>query len=204
MNTEYLKKVAEEILLIEKQKNAIEVAAKMLASAQEKNELIHVFGTDCVASAVVSNIFFRKGSLININPIFDPTLEPAHGAWRNAMCMEFDGLAPCILDYYEYINHGECMVLIATENDTIMFNQALLWAKDKKLKTIVISGSECDCEADIIIRCNTEMSTISTTLKLLNDAAVNLLSDKEKGVWSGNLDSDKEKINTLLTRIRHL
>lgn len=204
MNTEYLKKTAEEILLIEKQKNAIEQAAKMLASAQEKNELIHVFGTDCVASAVISNIFFRKGSLTNINPIFDPTLDPAHGAWRNAMCMEFDGLAPCILDYYEYVNYGESMVLISSENNTIMFNQALAWAKEKNLKTIVISGSEYDCEADIIIRCNTQMSTISAVLELLNDTTVNLLSDKENGFWSGDLDSDKEKISKLLTRIRHL
>lgn len=204
MNTEYLKKTAEEILLIEKQKNAIEQAAKMLASAQEKNELIHVFGTDCVASAVISNIFFRKGSLTNINPIFDPTLDPAHGAWRNAMCMEFDGLAPCILDYYEYVNPGEIMVLITSENDAVMFNQALAWAKEKNLKTIVISGSEYDCDADVLISCKAEMSVLSAILKLLNDASVNLLSDKDNGVWSGNLDSDKEKINNLLTRIRHL
>ncbi len=204
MNTEYLKKIAEEIRLIEKQKNAIELAAKTLASAQEKNELIHVFGTDCVASAVISNIFFRKGSLTNINPIFDPTLDPAHGAWRNAMCMEFDGLAPCILDYYEYVNPGETMVLITSENDAIMFNQALSWAKEKNLKTIVIAGLKCDCDADILVRCNTEMSVLSAVLKLLNDASVNLLSDKKNSVWDGELDSDKDKINDLLTRIRHL
>ncbi len=204
MNTEYLKKMAAEILLVEKQKTAIDLAAKMLASAQEKNELIHVFGTDCVASAVVSNIFFRKGSLTNINPVFDPTLDPAHGAWRNVMCMELDGLAPCILDYYEYINPGETMVLITSENDAVMFNQALSWAKEKSLKTIVIADSKCDCDADVLIRCNTEMSVLSAVLKSLNDASVNLLQDKENSVWKGELDSDKGKINDLLTRIRHL
>lgn len=217
---EYIKALSESILKLEKEQEAVEKAAAILAKAQNEDRLIHVFGAETPASALIADIFFRPGAPVNVDPMVDPSLDIAHGAYRNAMCLELDGLAPCILDYYEYVAEGDPFVLLGSDADKLMFRQALEWAKKKGLVTIALICADSDCDADVVLHhglkadalCDgkgaEQTAVMSALLQMLLIETAALLDDPAKQLWQGvhlcGVEENQSNIDSLLYRIRHL
>lgn len=220
----YLSALSESIQQLAHQQQALEQAAQILAKAQKEDQLIHVFGVEPAAAALTSEVFFRAGALTNINPIFDPALDPAHGAYRSAMCQQLDGLAPCILDYYEYVQAGEPILLLGSDPEAIMFRQALDWARAKGLVTIALVCRDTDCTADVVLRHGSmadalteagsvpaggdQAAVLSALLHALVIETLEQLPDAPSHVWKGRhlveVEANQQAIDRLLFRIRHL
>lgn len=217
---EYIKALSESLLKLESQQPAVEKAAAILAKAQNEDRLLHVFGAETPASALIADIFFRPGAPVNIDPMVDPSLDIAHGAYRNAMCLELDGLAPCILDYYEYVSEGDPFVLLGSDGDALMFRQALEWAKRKGLVTIALVCADSGCDADVVLHhgmkadalCEgmgaEQTALMSALLQMLLIETAALLDKPEKQLWQGvhlcAAEENQSNIDSLLYRIRHL
>ncbi|MBQ6829968.1 MAG: SIS domain-containing protein [Clostridia bacterium] len=213
MNT-YLNTLAERITALANEQSAVETAAALLTEAQTNNRLIHVFGTEPATASLMTEVFFRAGALTNINPILDPSLDPAHGAYRNEMCMQLEGLSPCILDYYEYVEAGEPMLLMGTDPAAPMFAEALAWAKNKGLKTIAFVCRGCDCDADVVLHHGALQDSLGGEQSVLLCALLHAVNDKaaasldDSHVWHGthtvDLSANAARIDERLFRIRHL
>ena len=211
----YLNELSSHISSLRQELGNINIAAGILADAQNNNRLIHVFGTEPTTSALITEVFFRPGMPMNINPILDPSLDIAHGAYRNAMCQDLDGLAPCILDYYEYVEAGEPILLLGSNPSLPMFAQALRWAKAKGLRTIaVLSGNgDYHCDAEVVLythenTVNEQAVLLAALMQLVMSVTVEKLSECETQIWTGlhavDLAANQNKIDSLLFRIRHL
>lgn len=224
----YLQELASHLQLLDHEADGIAAAAAILAQAQNENRLIHVFGTEPATASLVTEIFFKPGVPMNINPILDPSLDPAHGAYRSAMCMELDNLSACILDYYEYVEAGEPIVLIGSNPKLPMFADALEWSKVKGLKTIAIvcaDASYTACDADITLHTHgvyadtlahvegvsaggEQTALTACLLNMLVIETLERLHQPAENVWSGehtvDLQANATAINERLFRIRHL
>lgn len=213
-NCTYIDLLTTKLQALKKQDNMLTSAADAVANAQQENRLIHIFGSEPMLCGQLNTVFFMPGSLTNINLILDPVLDPAHGAYRGAMCLPLDGLAPCILDYYEYISADDPMIILGSDPELPMFTQALEWAQKKGLKTIAIIASG-NCPADYVIRtecANAEPGVHSLAAgaalgEMLQKAAVKIAGLKNS-CWSGehfvDLEKDRDVIDEKLYRIRHL
>ena len=221
---DYIKKLAESTAKLEAQLDSVKKAAAILAQAQKEDRLIHVFGAETPASALIADIFFRPGAPVNIDPMVDPSLDIAHGAYRNAMCLELDGLAPCILDYYEYVKAGDPFLLLGSDAEALMFSQALEWAKKKGLVTIAVICGDSDCEADVVLHHGEkadafdtiggsavggeQTALMSALLQMLRIETAALLDKPEEQLWQGghlcDIGANQQNIDRLLYRIRHL
>lgn len=225
---QYLETLSAHVLSLKQEARSLAAAADILAAAEASDRLIHVFGTEPAAASLITGLFFRPGALKQINPILDPSLDPAHGAYRSAMCLELDGLAPCILDYYEYVEAGEPILLLGSDPALPLFSQALVWAKRKGLRPIaVLSGDSAStpCDADVVL--HTHGSYADTLVQAGGAAAggeqavlmaallhaliietLERLSDPAAHVWSGthfvDIAENQAEIDRLLFRIRHL
>ncbi|MBQ8076600.1 MAG: SIS domain-containing protein [Oscillospiraceae bacterium] len=202
---EYLDRAIATLKALDAEEKHIQSAQKIISAAVKENRLIHIFGTDTRSSALISEVFFRAGMPITIDPMLDPTLDSAHGAYRNQMAWEVKNLAPCILDYYERVEEGDPFILIGSDETLPMFAQSLQWAKEKKLRIITISDNGTDGEVSVSTHCgdDTYAIAVSAILNMMMDAGL-----PEEKVWLGkrtvDLDRNTEKIDKMLFRIRHL
>lgn len=215
----YLQTLSARLALLEEEADRIAAAADILSEAQKNDRLIHVFGTEPALAALVTEVFFRPGAPLHINPILDPALDPAHGAYRSAMCLSLDGLAPCILDYYEYVEPGDPILLLGSDPALPLFAGALQWAQAHGLQTIaVLCGNERTpaCGADVTLCSHASFAAVPPEHTILTAALLNLLvletlsrmPDPQACVWTGNhfvdLEKSRDAIDRLLFRIRHL
>ena len=195
----------------------LQKAAELIRKAILEDRLVHVFGTEQLSSALIADLFFRAGALKHIDPMLDPTLAPAHGAYRNAMCMEIDNLAPCILDYYEYVDAGDPILLIGSDAKLPMFASALQWAQNRQLKVIAMACKNTDAiqGTDVVIpleECTYQgdgyMSLAAAVLEQIVALVKADLSNVLDYVWSGehsvDLEQSRADIDQMLYRVRHL
>lgn len=185
---------------LENQADACRASRELIAKAIEEDRLIHIFGTEAKASALIAEVFFQPGFPIHIDPMLDPTLDIAHGAYRNQMALEVDNLAPCILDYYERVETGDPFILIGPDSKSKAFVQSLAWAKSKKLSTIAITD---DCTvADVTMFIDPKAFTVTASVVL------NMILADMPEKWTGDkavdLEKNAEKIDRMLFRVRHL
>ncbi len=69
----YLSKIIGLLKKVEEEQTVnIDKAAELMASAIEKDELIHVYGGGGHTTLVMGEMFFRAGGLANINPVMEP------------------------------------------------------------------------------------------------------------------------------------
>lgn len=135
---QYLNQAAGRIAGLSSQQAALEKAAGLLADAIDGGGLIHIFGAQPFAAALISQVFYRGGGLAALNPILDPALDVAHGAWRSALCRELEGFAPSVLEYYETIAPGDCLLLLSVEAHSLHFREALAWGNQKGLNVVAL------------------------------------------------------------------
>ena len=209
---DYLNNVNARISGLVNQIEAIKQAAAILAEAIKEDRLLHVYGAEQESASLIASIFFTPGKPIHLNPILDPSLDIAHGSYRNTMCLEVPNLASCILDYYEYVESGDPILLIGSDPALIGFAESFAWAKAKDLKTITISCSSMH-GADVAIETGSDSysdgtysSIVSIILELIFNEVKKLVPPD--CVWEGkrfvDLDRDRKKIDAMLFRIKHL
>ena len=132
-------KLPEEIF--EGEKANILKAARIMAEVCEKGKLIHIFGTGAHSSMAGEEFFLRPGSLMNINPIFDPGLSVTHGASRSWMIEKLKGYAKPILDYYK-LTPGDVMIIANSYGINCLTIDAAMEAKRKGLTVIALTSKE--------------------------------------------------------------
>jgi|GEM_PF-2263840 len=223
----YLGVLSEYLQSLEDESDPINAAAEILAGAVREDRLIHVFGTDPYSASSSDEFFFKAGGLVNVSPIYDPTFSFAHGASRAGMCQALNGLSPAILDYYEYIEQGDPIVVIGSDPQNIVFLQALARAREKGLKLIAIApfdrgeGGRLDADAAISTRAP-EVDTLLSASGVLTggvatalaSAVINMIvaATLEKienpTVWSGkrlaDCDANEALIAKYIHRVKHL
>lgn len=199
--------------LLQEQEPALLRAAAVLSEAADAGRLVHVFGTDARAADITGELFFRAGGLACIDPIYDPALANSHGAYRSELCRAMDGLAPCILDYYEFIEPGDPMLLVGFDPDGPAFSQAARWARDKGLFLIMATpqppaDTDTAALAQIMLLAGGQYATVCMTalLHALGDAAARHV--RADLLWPGTFFPDtigaKQIIDAYLWRVRHL
>jgi uncharacterized phosphosugar-binding protein len=220
----YLNALINTLSQLEQEENNIAKAAEILAKATEKDELIHIMGTEPHTAMLEDEIFFKGGGLANINPIYDPAFELSHGAYRSALCQSLMGLTPCILGYYENIESGEPIIFLTSEVSSMLFTEAVQWAKKKGL-TIIAIVTRMEDEAfaakdliDVIIDTHimknnepaeigkVHTACVSALLNLLVTETLRRLQNPSK--WRGKVLAseveNKELIDRYIYRIKHL
>ena len=128
-------------IIAEKETPAILKAARALADVTKKGGLIHVIGTGAHSSIGVSEFFVRPGSLMNVNPIFDPAFCLSHGASRCWMIERLPGYVRPVLDYY-YFEPNEPIVIINPYGVNCAAIDAAEWSKEKGLFVIAVTSPE--------------------------------------------------------------
>jgi len=191
----------------------IGAAATCLAQAAEQGKMIHVFGVDARAADLEGELFYRAGGLACIDPIYDPAFSNSHGAYRSELCRPLDGLAPKILEYYELIETGDPLILLAFDAASKAFEQAAEWAKAKGLALIaVVPEKPVDRSIvsliDVMICFGQPYKTICMAAVLNEVMARTLGETPDAEVWQGDFFPDTQKNRALLERwrwrVRHL
>ncbi len=198
---------------LEKQNEAINKAAHVLAEAARRGALIHVFGVDARAADIEGEIFFRPGCFACVNPVYDPAFANSHGAYRSELCRPLDGLSARILEYYEYKEPGEPLLLLAFDADSIALRQAAEWAKSHGLAVITILPGKPSREKtrslfDTAIYLGASYSTLLMTA-VLGEVMVRAVAlAPEADIWKGkdfpDLEINAAVIERYLWRVRHL
>lgn len=209
---QYITKINAQILALEDQTEQVYAAANILSDAIQANRLLHIYGVEEESSALIASQFFKAGKPMLLNPMFDPSLDPAHGSYRNEMCRRIRGLAPCILDYYEYVKVGDPIILLGSDPTHTGFSESVSWAQKKQLQIISITCTDVP-EADISLTLGsasyadgTYFALGATMLELIFDALQ--ATAPESLVWAGerfvNLENEAQKIESVLFRVKHL
>lgn len=213
--SEYFGHLASAVKALEKQAEAIEKASDILAEAAERNSLIHIFGVDARAADIEGELFFRAGGLANIDPIYDPAFSNSHGAYRSELCRPLDGLTPCIMEYYEHIEAGDPILLLAFEPDSTSFAQAARWAREHGLSVLaVLPGLPKDAKTAELLEVSvcfggaagSETVCMTAVLDAIMTRAVSKAADAP--VWQGSffpdINTGRDMIEDYLWRVRHL
>jgi len=119
-----------------------EKAARLLAEAVRNERLIHVIGTEMHSSIAAHDIFFREGSLLNINPMFDPSFSVMHSASRSLYLKEADCCGEFLVEYYRNIHKGDVMIVIDTDGVGRACMEVVKKSKELGLFVIAITSRQ--------------------------------------------------------------
>ena len=126
-------------IIAEKETPAIVKAAQKLADITQKGGLVHIIGTGAHSSLGCGEFFVRPGSLMNINPIYDPAFCLSHGASRCWMLERIPKYVNPVLDYY-YFQPGEPIIIVNPYGINCATIDAAMWAKEKGLFIIAVTS----------------------------------------------------------------
>lgn len=95
------------------QREPLEKAAGIIASAVAENRRVHVLGTGAHSMMAAEEVLWRAGGLAAWNPIIDPGTSLIHGAKRSVSFERMPGYGIAVLNAYEVgKTAGEVMVLV--------------------------------------------------------------------------------------------
>ncbi len=100
---------------LSKETEVYQEAGRLIAEAVRNKKLIHIVGTEMHSSLAAEDIFFRTGSLLNINPLYDPTFSVTHAASRSLYLKEADFCGKFLIEYYRNIHKGDLMIVVDTD-----------------------------------------------------------------------------------------
>ena len=126
-------------VIAEKETPAILKAAQKLAETTQKGGLIHIIGTGAHSSLGCGEFFVRPGSLMNINPIYDPAFCLSHGASRCWLLEHIPNYVNPVLDYY-YFEPGEPIIIVNPYGINCATIDAAMWAREKGLFIIAVTS----------------------------------------------------------------
>ena len=211
----YFKRAADAVAALESCSGDVETAAAAIAKAAEGGRLVHVFGLDACSADIEGEIFFRAGGLACVDPLYDPAFSNSHGGYRSELCRVLDGLAPRVLDYYERIEPGDPLLLLALDENSLAFAQAAGWSREHGLTTIAViperpldgaTNGNIDLAVCFGRGGGLESVRMTAVLGAVAERAVRLAPKAD--VWTGDIfpdpEKDRETIDKYLWRVRHL
>lgn len=121
------------------QKPVIEQSAEIISQAIGSGGILHVFGCGH-SQLLVSELFYRAGGLIPINPIIEQPLSPGGGK-KSSWFERLPGYAKIILDSYQ-TRENEPILIISNSGINIVPVEMAIYAKEKKLLIIALTSSQ--------------------------------------------------------------
>jgi len=126
---------------IEAQEAEIEAAAKVLADAIDKDQLIHVIGPGGHSNMAAEEVLWRAGGLAPINAILDPGTNLIHGAKRSNIVERTPGYASRVLDAYNVGRaKGEVIVIVNAYGINPMTIDTALEARKRGMTSVAITS----------------------------------------------------------------
>lgn len=137
---EYYNKVSVILDELSGNSEAYQKAGALVADAARRKKLIHIVGTEMHSSLSAEDIFFRAGSLLNINPLFDPTFSVTHSASRSLYLKEAENCGKFLVEYYRNIHRGDVMIIVDTDGVGRACREVAQKTKELGLAIIVITS----------------------------------------------------------------
>lgn len=109
---QYQKRIIEllqEIARTEAEK--IRAAGRLIAECLATDHLVYVYGTGGHSYMAAEEMFYRTGSLVPVNAIFDPGVSLSFGATRSTFVERLPGYARGVLEYYG-IGVGDILIVV--------------------------------------------------------------------------------------------
>lgn len=126
--------------IVKEESNSIAKAAELLASAIEKDQLIHVIGPGGHSNMGAEEMFYRAGGLVPVNAILDPGTILAMGARRSTIIERTPGYGVSVLNAYN-VNDG-AMVIVNAYGINAMCIDVALESKRRGVPTVGITSRE--------------------------------------------------------------
>jgi len=126
--------------IMREEAESITKAAELLASAIEKDQLIHVIGPGGHSNMGAEEMFYRAGGLVPVNAILDPGTLLAMGARRSTIIERTPGYGVSVLNAYN-VNDG-VLVIVNAYGINAMCIDVALEAKRRGIPTIGITSRE--------------------------------------------------------------
>ncbi|WP_418666037.1 sugar isomerase domain-containing protein [Allofournierella sp.] len=137
----YLPKVFELLERVEaEQYENIRAAARLMASAIQKDQLIHVYGGGGHTTLPVGEMFFRAGGLCNIDPCMETGLSVFNQAQKYLALERCENYGRAIMSYYD-IQPGEVLLLFHNIGTNAATIDAALAARERGAVIVAISSA---------------------------------------------------------------
>lgn len=128
---------------IEGEAENIQKAARLMADAIMRDELIHVIGTGGHSNMAAEELLWRAGGLAPINAVLDAGINLVHGAKRSNVVERCEGYAKAIFDSYKIgLKPGEVIIIVNAYGINALTIDTALEAKKRGMKIIAVTGSE--------------------------------------------------------------
>jgi len=140
---EFYKETVVELLdsIARMEREKIDRAADIVATALKEDKLIHVFGTGGHSFMAAEEMFYRAGGLVPVNPIFEQGVTTTHGALRSTMLERLPGYAGPVLEYYG-VGEGDVLIVSNAYGINSVTIDAAIEGKKRGCQVIAITSSE--------------------------------------------------------------
>jgi uncharacterized phosphosugar-binding protein len=126
---------------ISKEIDSIARAAKPIAEAVARDELIHVVGPGGHSNMAVEETFWRAGGFACINAILDPGTNLIHGGARSMAIERTPGYAISVMNAYRVgLKPGEVLIIANAYGVNSMCLDFALEARKRRMTTIAITS----------------------------------------------------------------
>jgi uncharacterized phosphosugar-binding protein len=125
--------------IVENSGAAIDKAADLMCAAVKKDQLIHIVGSGGHSVIGAMELFWRAGSLANINALLDAGIDVANGAKRSNIIERTEGYGKSLLKCYD-IKEGEVLIIVNAYGINPLTVELGLEAKRLNLKTIGVTS----------------------------------------------------------------
>ena len=140
LNDFYFNAVAETLKQIEETQNdALTQAAQAVAACFEQDGILHTFGCGHSGSTAI-DAFHRSGCFAGIDAILDPGLMFQCGAHAGTGFERLEGYAKVVLARHNF-SPKDVLLVVSNSGRNPAGIDAVLYAKEKGVKTIVITAS---------------------------------------------------------------
>ncbi len=120
---------------------AITKAARPVADAIARDELVHVIGPGGHSNMAVEEVFWRAGGFAAVNAILDPGTNLIHGGARSMVIERTPGYAISVLNAYRVgLKPGELLIIVNAYGVNSMCIDLALEARKRRMTTIAITS----------------------------------------------------------------
>jgi uncharacterized phosphosugar-binding protein len=138
---QYQQAIADAFAKIESQEREFESAARLLAKAIARDQLIHVIGPGGHSNMAAEEVLWRAGGLVPVNAILDAGTNLIHGAKRSNYIERTPGYAGRVLDAYRVgLSPDEVIIIVNAYGINSMCIDTALEAKRRGMTTIGITS----------------------------------------------------------------
>mgnify|MGYP000103034201 FL=1 len=127
-------------VIMEKEADSIARAAGLMASAIEKDELIHVIGPGGHSNMGTYEMFYRVGGLVPVNAILDPGTLISMGARRSTIIERTPGYGVAVLEAFN-VKDGVLIIINAYGINAMCIDVALE-GRRRGIPTIGVTSRE--------------------------------------------------------------